>query len=90
MDYLVPIGKGLKLDGLVSGEDLEEFEAFDLYDFKYSNNGKSYSVSGQLHEYKYWYELTHPGHRDQEYVFPDRPQGEDQAEENGNPDAISG
>ena len=69
MDYLVPIGKGLKLDGLVSGEDLEEFEAFDLYDFKYSNNGKSYSVSGQLHEYKYWYELTHPGHRIRNMYF---------------------
>ena len=63
MDYLVPVGKGLKLDGLISGEDLEEFEAFDLYDFKYSNNAKTYAVSGQLHEYKYWYELTHLGHR---------------------------
>lgn len=69
MDYLVPVGKGLKLDGLVSGEDLEEFEAFDLYDFKYSNNAKSYAVSGQLHEYKYWYELTHPGHRIRNMYF---------------------
>lgn len=42
---------------------------FDLYDFKYSNNGKSYSVSGQLHEYKYWYELTHPGHRIRNMYF---------------------
>ena len=69
MDYLVPVGKGLKLDGLVSGEDLEEFEVFDLYDFKYSNNAKSYAVSGQLHEYKYWYELTHPGHRIRNMYF---------------------
>ena len=45
MDYLVPVGKGLKLDGLITGEDLNEFEAFDLYDFKYSNNAKNYAVS---------------------------------------------
>lgn len=69
MDYLVPIGKGLKLDGLITGEDMEEFEAFDLYDFKYSNNAKTYAVSGQLHEYKYWYELTHPGHRIRNMYF---------------------
>ena len=53
MDYLVPV----------------DVETFDLYDFKYSNNGKSYSVSGQLHEYKYWYELTHPGHRIRNMYF---------------------
>lgn len=69
MDYLVPVGRGVKLDGLFSGEDLEEFEAFDLYDFKYSNNAKSYAVSGQLHEYKFWYELTHPGHRIRNMYF---------------------
>lgn len=69
MDYLVPVGKGLKLDGLITGEDLDEFEAFDLYDFKYSNNAKNYAVSGQLHEYKYWYELTHPGHRIRNMYF---------------------
>lgn len=69
MDYLIPVGKGLKLDGLITGEDLDEFEAFDLYDFKYSNNAKSYAVSGQLHEYKYWYELTHPGHRIRNMYF---------------------
>ena len=47
MDYLAPVDEG----------------TFDLYDFKYSSNSKSYMVSGQLHEYKYFYELTHPGHR---------------------------
>lgn len=69
MDYLVPVGKGLKLDGLITDGDITEFEAFDLYDFKYSNNAKSYAVSGQLHEYKYWYELTHPGHRIRNMYF---------------------
>jgi len=29
---------------------------YDLYDFKYSNNIKNYMESGQLHEYKYFYE----------------------------------
>ena len=31
MDYLVPVGKGLKLDGLITGEDLDEFEAFQVF-----------------------------------------------------------
>lgn len=35
---------------------------FDLYDFKYSNNVDHYLESGQLHVYKYFYEMTHPGH----------------------------
>ena len=69
IDYLVPVGSGLKLDGLITGEDLEEFEAFDLYDFKYSSNSKSYMESGQLHEYKYWFELTHPGCRIRNLYF---------------------
>lgn len=69
IDYLAPVGKGLKLDGLFTGADLEEFEAFDLYDFKYSSNSKSYMTSGQLHEYKYWFELTHPGCRIRNLYF---------------------
>lgn len=42
MDLLVPV----------------ETELFDLYDFKYSNNVKNYLESGQLHEYKYFFEKT--------------------------------
>ena len=53
MDYLAPVDEG----------------TFDLYDFKYSSNSKSYMVSGQLHEYKYFYELTHPGHRIRNMYF---------------------
>lgn len=53
MDYLAPVGEG----------------TFDLYDFKYSSNSKSYMVSGQLHEYKYFYELTRPGHRIRNMYF---------------------
>ncbi len=40
------------LDLLVPNED----GTFDLYDFKYSNNIDRYMKSGQLHEYKYFYE----------------------------------
>jgi phage nucleotide-binding protein len=42
MDLLVPVEPGV----------------FDLYDFKYSNNVKNYLESGQLHEYKYFFEKT--------------------------------
>lgn len=67
MDYLVPVGwmSPEHPDNRWGGN----VQVFDLYDFKYSNNGKSYSVSGQLHEYKYWYELTHPGHRIKNMYF---------------------
>lgn len=33
---------------------------YDLYDFKYSNNVKNYLESGQLHVYKYFFELLNP------------------------------
>ena len=39
---------------------VEQSKYFDLYDFKYSSNQKSYMESGQLHEYKYFIEKTHP------------------------------
>lgn len=73
MDYLVPVktpawGDHLNEYGKFALA-VEEAEYFDLYDFKYSNNAKSYAVSGQLHEYKYWYELTHPGHRIRNMYF---------------------
>lgn len=55
MDYLAPVPG--------------EADTFDLYDFKYSSNINSYLESGQLHEYKYWYELTHPGHRIRNLAF---------------------
>ena len=73
MDYLVPVkdptwGDHLEEYGKFALA-VEEAEYFDLYDFKYSNNAKNYAVSGQLHEYKYWYELTHPGHRIRNMYF---------------------
>ena len=56
MDYLVPTGA--------------PFE-FDLYDYKYSNNVKNYIKSGQLHEYKYFFERNHIGQtiRNMYFVF---------------------
>lgn len=59
IDYLAPVCK----------INTTETEWFDLYDFKYSNNSKSYMESGQLHEYKYWFELTHPGCRIRNLYF---------------------
>lgn len=44
-------------------------EYFDIYDFKYSNNIKSYMKSAQLHLYKYFFELTHPGKRIRNLYF---------------------
>lgn len=42
MDLLVPVSEGV----------------YDLYDFKYSNSVDTYLKSGQLHEYKYYFERT--------------------------------
>lgn len=67
MDYLVPMGWMAK--NAFNNPWGEDVQVFDLYDFKYSNNAKNYAVSGQLHEYKYWYELTHPGHRIKNMYF---------------------
>ena len=59
IDYLAPVCR-------INSTDTEYF---DLFDFKYSNNSKSYMESGQLHEYKYWFELTHPGCRIRNLYF---------------------
>lgn len=65
IDYLAPVPHLY----LSPPEALTGLEYFDLYDFKYSNNSKSYMESGQLHEYKYWFELTHPGCRIRNLYF---------------------
>lgn len=44
-------------------------EYYDIYDFKYSNNVKSYMESAQLHLYKYFFELTNPGKRIRNLYF---------------------
>ncbi len=55
-DLLVPINHLY----LTPPEALSGFKYYDLYDFKYSSNQKSYLQSGQLHEYKYFIEKVHP------------------------------
>lgn len=42
---------------------------YDLYDFKYSNNVNNYLKSGQLHEYKYYFEKLNPGKRIRNLYF---------------------
>jgi phage nucleotide-binding protein len=42
---------------------------YDLYDFKYSNNVKNYMDSGQLHEYKYFWEKQNPGKKIRNMYF---------------------
>ena len=48
IDLLVPVGN----EGGI--------EIYDMYDFKYSNNKQNYLNSGQLHEYKYFFEKNNP------------------------------
>lgn len=39
---------------------MSKIQFYDMYDFKYSNNVKNYSESGQLHEYKFYFEKLNP------------------------------
>lgn len=66
IDLLTPAGNGIWLD---SPDGPIECEYYDLYDFKYSNNIPGYMTSGQLHLYKYFFELTNPGKRIRNLYF---------------------
>lgn len=83
-EYLIPLAKRLIPDGYdevkIEADGFIGFidrlvpkggNHFAIYDYKYSNNMERYLQSGQLHIYKYYYELTHPGHVIDElfYVF---------------------
>lgn len=69
IDYLVPMGWMSK--NCMTNPYGESVDIFDLYDFKYSNNVSGYKKSGQLHEYKYFFEKNNPGKkiRDMYLVF---------------------
>lgn len=41
--------------------DEQGVKHYAIWDYKYSNNIESYLESAQLHLYKYYFELTHPG-----------------------------
>ena len=75
LEYIIPLAKKVipagKYEKHVESDSFVGFidllvpkgdNHFDIYDFKYSNNVDSYMKSVQLHVYKYFYELTHPGH----------------------------
>ena len=55
IDLLVP--RGWMSKGSMYNPYGEDVYVYDIYDFKYSNNIKSYMESEQLHLYKYFFEL---------------------------------
>lgn len=67
IDYLVPVDS--------NSNDFENWnnntncKYYDLYDWKYSNNVKNYLESGQLHEYKYFFEKLNPGKKIRNMYF---------------------
>lgn len=65
IDYLVPA----RTEQHLNGENQEIPDVFDLYDFKYSNNVSGYKQSGQLHEYKYFFERNNPGKKIRNMFF---------------------
>lgn len=78
IDLLVPITKIPVFNTeneLIDYKPLEEagyntnYEYYDLYDFKYSNNVDNYMESGQLHEYKYYFEKLNPTKRIRNLYF---------------------
>lgn len=80
IDLLVPVEKELKYnykDNYETGYEweldinsaMDNTEYYDLYDFKYSNNIKNYMESGQLHEYKYYFEKLNPGKKIRKLYF---------------------
>ncbi len=61
IDYLVP--------ATIFERGVELPDTYDLYDFKYSNNVSGYKQSGQLHEYKYFFEKNNPGKKIRNMYF---------------------
>lgn len=61
IDYLVP--------ATVFERGVELPDTYDLYDFKYSNNVSGYKQSGQLHEYKYFFERNNTGKKIRNMYF---------------------
>lgn len=70
IDLLVPVEEGIMLENKLRGLPIDELiDYYDLYDFKYSNNISSYMESGQLHEYKYFFEKLNPGKKIRKLYF---------------------
>lgn len=60
IDYLVQVEPPFTVDKDTGHCNFEDGDWYDLYDWKYSNNVKNYLESGQLHEYKYFFEKLNP------------------------------
>ena len=81
IDLLVPVEKEpvyFNTGGMSGVDNTDEpnqpiidyyIEYYDLYDFKYSNNVSNYLESGQLHEYKYYFEKLNPTKRIRKLYF---------------------
>lgn len=69
IDLLVPVENPYIEDGKCFKKEFENTEWFDIYDFKYSNNVAGYMQSGQLHEYKYFFEKMNPGKKIRNLYF---------------------
>ena len=67
IDLLVPVDGFETCDE--TGDVVFEPDTYDLYDFKYSNNINTYMESGQLHEYKYYFEKLNPTKRIRNLYF---------------------
>lgn len=57
IDFLAPVKK------------VDNIEYFDMYDWKYSNGIERYKKSGQLHEYKYFFEKINPNKKIRDMYF---------------------
>lgn len=70
MDLLTPVEPIETVEqGLNGGKCICKYEAFDLYDFKYSNNSEKYADSRQLHLYKQQFEMLNPGKKIRNMYF---------------------
>lgn len=70
MDLLTPVEPIETIEqGLNGGKCICKYEAFDLYDFKYSNNREKYADSRQLHLYKQQFEMLNPGKKIRNMYF---------------------
>lgn len=69
LDLLVPVSWTESYCDKFGDVRSQNFQGFDLYDFKYSNNWIRYMDSRQLHLYKYYFEKMNPGKKIRNMYF---------------------
>lgn len=69
IDLLVPVEPPKEDYGKFQMAVYDDCEWYDMYDFKYSNNVRNYMESGQLHEYKFFFEKLNPKKRIRNMYF---------------------